>query len=170
MCPRDYPENIDIRVIKYDDQILEDLTRNFSISESAIISLEDSFTLDSNERYISEIFFQNPSEDFNITGAVNFSEQTHVKFFKGGQIKKAIPFLERAHRSKPSESVIAEHLGDAYRQIELVEKAKQMYKRAVETASGKKKEEIRAKIMSIEKESKRNLASPKEFSPVELSY
>lgn len=90
--------------------------------------------------------------------------------FKGGQIKKAIPFLERAHRSKPSESVIAEHLGDAYRQIELVEKAKQMYKRAVETASGKKKEEIRAKIMSIEKESKRNLASPKEFSPVELSY
>ena len=80
VCPRDYPENIDIRVIKYDDQILEDLTRNFSISESAIISLEDSFTLDSNERYISEIFFQNPSEDFNITGAVNFSEQTHVKF------------------------------------------------------------------------------------------
>ena len=80
VCPRDYPQNIVIRVIRYNDKILEDVTRNFSISESAIISLEDLLTLNSNERYNSEIFFQNPSKDFNITGAVNFSEHTHVKF------------------------------------------------------------------------------------------
>ena len=76
VCPRDYPEYIDIRVFRYNDKILEDLARNFlvSVSESAIITLEEAFNLESNRRYSAKVFFQNPNGDFNITGAVNFSE------------------------------------------------------------------------------------------------
>ena len=82
VCPRDYPKDIDIRVFRFADQILVDFLRNLSVlvSENAIVTLEEAFTLSSNERYSAEIFFQNPNGEFNVTGAVNFSKQTHVQF------------------------------------------------------------------------------------------
>src|SRR5687768_11017608 len=46
--------------------------------------------------------------------------------FKQGRVEEAIKTLEVAHRIKPDESIIAEHLGDAYYRAEMPEKAKQM--------------------------------------------
>ena len=43
-------------------------------SENAVIIVENGFTLDSNERYRAEIFSKSYNGNFNISGAVNFSE------------------------------------------------------------------------------------------------
>ena len=80
LCPSEYPEHVEIRVFRYDSGTLEDEhTFPVSVSENVIIIVEDAFTLDSNERYRAEIFFQNPDGNFNISGAVNYSECLHVK-------------------------------------------------------------------------------------------
>lgn len=50
--------------------------------------------------------------------------------YKQGKLKEAVATLENAHQSNPEESVIAEHLGDAYYQYQLFTKAKDMYERA----------------------------------------
>ena len=83
MCSRDYPEYIDVRVYRSNNLILEDFPKKISVSvsESAIITLKDMHTLDSNKRYTAEIFFKNPNGDFNVSGAVNFSEWLQVKLY-----------------------------------------------------------------------------------------
>lgn len=50
--------------------------------------------------------------------------------YKQGKLKEAVLTLETAHQMNPEESVIAEHLGDAYYQYQLFTKAKDMYERA----------------------------------------
>ncbi len=73
--------------------------------------------------------------------------------YKKGQYQEAIQILEAAQKHQPAESIIAEHLGDAYQKFQLVEKARKMYQRAAETESDDKKvREIRAKISSLEKQ------------------
>jgi tetratricopeptide (TPR) repeat protein len=52
--------------------------------------------------------------------------------FRAGRVAEAIPLLESALRSEPDEAVIAEHLGDAYYQSRMPEKARQMYLKAAE--------------------------------------
>ena len=81
LCPREYPEHIKISVFRSDSGTPEDEhTFPVSFSENAIIIIiEDAFTLDSNERYRAEVFFQIPDGNFNISGAVNFSKYLHVK-------------------------------------------------------------------------------------------
>lgn len=70
---------------------------------------------------------------------------------KKGETKQAIKILEAAHRAQPKESVIAEHLGDAYYEFQLTDKARDMYMRAIETESDNLKvKEIKAKISAIE--------------------
>ena len=80
LCPREYPEHVKISVFTSDSGTLED-ERTFpvSVSENAIIIVEDAFTLDSNERYKAEILFRIPDGNFNISGAVNFSEYLLVE-------------------------------------------------------------------------------------------
>ncbi|MCB0419558.1 MAG: tetratricopeptide repeat protein [Bdellovibrionales bacterium] len=70
--------------------------------------------------------------------------------FKNGENTEAIRYLEAAFRHKQDESVVAEHLGDAYYRSELAEKAKVMYQKAaaLETDLGKKAR-IREKIFAI---------------------
>ena len=54
---------------------------------------------------------------------------------------------------QPTESVIAEHLGDAYYKYQLPEKAKKMYLRASEIESNLDvAKKIRAKIVSIDQQ------------------
>jgi tetratricopeptide (TPR) repeat protein len=87
--------------------------------------------------------------------------------FKQGRTEEAIQYLEAAFRSKPDESVIAEHLGDAYYVFELADKAKQMYMKAVSFESDPKKVgKIRAKIGLLESQPKlrRSPASAQEQS------
>ena len=70
---------------------------------------------------------------------------------KKGETKEAIRVLEAAHKAQPKESIIAEHLGDAYYEHQLTDKARAMYIRAIESESDiLKVKEIKAKISAIE--------------------
>jgi Tfp pilus assembly protein PilF len=71
--------------------------------------------------------------------------------FKQGRIAEAVKTLEVAHKIKPDESIIAEHLGDAYYRAEMPEKAKSMYRKAVELESDPETvRKINSKITLIE--------------------
>ena len=71
--------------------------------------------------------------------------------FKKGHYSEAVQYLERAYAEKSSESVIAEHLGDVYYRLQLVDKAKRMYKRAMEFETDEKKaREIRSKLAAVD--------------------
>jgi tetratricopeptide (TPR) repeat protein len=73
--------------------------------------------------------------------------------YKKGQFIDAIKVLEAALRNQPNEAIIAEHLGDAYTKHQLVEKARQMYKRAAEYETDEKKVRlIREKITALDKQ------------------
>lgn len=73
--------------------------------------------------------------------------------YKKGDVKGSIKALEAAVKVQPTESVIAEHLGDAYYKNQLVEKARQMYRRAVEAESDESKAKaIRAKITALDRQ------------------
>lgn len=73
--------------------------------------------------------------------------------FKKGQVQDSIKILEAAHKVQPNESIIAEHLGDAYYKQQLIDKAKIMYKKAAENETDHKKiKDIRAKIFALEKQ------------------
>lgn len=73
--------------------------------------------------------------------------------FKQNKLVESIKVLEAAHKYQSGVSVIAEHLGDAYYKQAMVEKAKKMYKKAVDLETDSKKvEEIRSKITAIEKQ------------------
>jgi tetratricopeptide (TPR) repeat protein len=71
--------------------------------------------------------------------------------FKRGQYSEAIRTLEAAYKAQPDESVIAEHLGDAYYHQQMPDKAKRLYMRAVETESNVANvEKIRTKITAVD--------------------
>ncbi len=73
--------------------------------------------------------------------------------YKKGEVAEAIRILERAYAEKQDESIIAEHLGDAYYRNQLPEKAKMMYLKAVAVDRNEKSiEKIRRKIGSIERQ------------------
>lgn len=72
--------------------------------------------------------------------------------FKQERIIEAVQVLEKAHKKESNESIIAEHLGDAYFRYHLHVKARDMYKKAVELEKDSAtKEKIQSKIYSIEK-------------------
>ncbi|MEQ1875840.1 MAG: tetratricopeptide repeat protein [Bdellovibrionia bacterium] len=71
--------------------------------------------------------------------------------FKQGKYSDAIKTLELAFKIKSDESIIAEHLGDAYYRFQLPAKAKLMYLRAVEFEKDEEiLRKIRSKITSLE--------------------
>lgn len=71
--------------------------------------------------------------------------------FKRGNKKEALKFLEAASKFQPTVSIIAEHLGDIYRDLSMVDKAKTMYKKAFDLEIDKKKaKELEQKILAIE--------------------
>lgn len=71
--------------------------------------------------------------------------------YKQNRLSEAVRTLEKAHQIENGESVIAEHLGDAYFKIQLHNKAKEMYIKAVENEKDSTKQrELRAKIDTID--------------------
>lgn len=85
--------------------------------------------------------------------------------YKQNKLSESIQFLEAAHKQQATVSIIAEHLGDAYLKKTFMEKAKKMYRKAVDLETDKRKvEEIRSKIFAIEKQ---ELASPRLPASVE---
>jgi tetratricopeptide (TPR) repeat protein len=73
--------------------------------------------------------------------------------YKKGKFQDSIKVLEAAVKNQPKEAIIAEHLGDAYNKNQLVEKARQMYKRAAETETDERKlREIKEKITALDRQ------------------
>ncbi len=72
-------------------------------------------------------------------------------YYKKGDYTDAVKILEVAYKAKSDESIIAEHLGDAYYKSKLPGKAKEMYKRAVKLENNADSiRKIEAKISAIE--------------------
>ena len=73
--------------------------------------------------------------------------------FKRGKNAEAIRVLETAYKLQPEESVIAEHLGDAYYHSQMPEKAKKLYVRAAELDRNvANAEKIKAKVVAIDRQ------------------
>lgn len=71
--------------------------------------------------------------------------------FKQNRVDEAIKILERAYEVVKVESIIAEHLGDAYYKYKLPQRAKQMYKIANQlTRDQEGKRKLEQKISAIE--------------------
>ncbi|MCB0347234.1 MAG: tetratricopeptide repeat protein, partial [Bdellovibrionales bacterium] len=71
--------------------------------------------------------------------------------FKSGKTDKSIQYLEAAYKLAPGESIIAQHLGDAYYRYQLLLKAKLFYKKAIETEQdNEEKRKIQQKLASTE--------------------
>lgn len=73
--------------------------------------------------------------------------------FKKGDKKESMKLLEAANRFQPGVSIIAEHLGDVYRELSMIEKAKRMYEKAKSLEKDDKKiDELTQKIIAVEKQ------------------
>lgn len=73
--------------------------------------------------------------------------------FKQGRHEESLKYLEAAYKNISSESIIAEHLGDVYFRMELTEKARKMYLKAVSIAEDENRiREIKTKITTIDKQ------------------
>lgn len=73
--------------------------------------------------------------------------------FKKGKVEDSIRYLEKAHENKKDESIIAEHLGDAYYKFQLSQKAKKMYIKAIEHETDLEKvSKIKAKINALDRQ------------------
>ena len=73
--------------------------------------------------------------------------------FKKGDVNDAIRTLEAAYKIQPNESVIAEHLGDAYYHQQMPEKAKRLYMRAAETESNVATvQKLHSKIAAVDRQ------------------
>ncbi len=73
--------------------------------------------------------------------------------FKKGNMNLAIQYLEAAYKEVSTESIIAEHLGDAYFNFQLAEKAKKMYIEAAKIEKDvNKRRKIYEKISSTQKQ------------------
>jgi hypothetical protein len=71
-----------------------------------------------------------------------------------------VKVLEGAYKLKPEESIIAEHLGDAYLHFSLLDKARQMYIRAVTLESDETNiVKIKQKIANIDKDVEQSMQS-----------
>ena len=81
--------------------------------------------------------------------------------FKKGKTGEAVRTLETAYKLQPSESIIAEHLGDAYYKSQLPDKAKSMYQKAAEGETDSETlKKLRQKLVSVEKQMQTVVAKP----------
>src|SRR6185437_14030650 len=72
-------------------------------------------------------------------------------YFKEGRYAEAVRELEFAFKMKSDESIIAEHLGDAYYAFQLVAKARDMYQKAVKLETDATNiNKIRNKLQTID--------------------
>lgn len=78
--------------------------------------------------------------------------------FKRGKMEESIRYLEQAYRAKSDESIIAEHLGDAYLRFELWQKALRMYRKAAQLETDvEKSRRIQEKVAAAESQHQRPL-------------
>jgi tetratricopeptide (TPR) repeat protein len=81
--------------------------------------------------------------------------------FKRGDVEEAIKYLEAAVKAKADESIIAEHLGDAYLRYQMWQKAQKMYMKAAQLeVDNNLRDKIRQKIANIESQVQSGGRSP----------
>lgn len=86
--------------------------------------------------------------------------------FKRGDNEGAIKYLEAAFRIKPSEAIIAEHLGDAYLRHQMWQRATAMYRKAVEFEKDiEKGKKISEKLANVESQNQRSVRAPASVEP-----
>ncbi len=70
--------------------------------------------------------------------------------FKNGKTKKAVEYLEQAYKKDSSKSRIAEHLAEAYHQLNMIDKSIDLYEKAVSLERNeRKKTKLQEKLSSI---------------------
>lgn len=73
--------------------------------------------------------------------------------FKKGNKSESLKMLEAAQKFQPAVGIIAEHLGDVYRDLSMTDKARKMYEKAKALENDEKKiNELKEKILAIEKQ------------------
>ncbi|MEK6772572.1 MAG: tetratricopeptide repeat protein [Bdellovibrionota bacterium] len=73
--------------------------------------------------------------------------------YKKGNTQESIKYLEAAVKHQPTVAIIAEHLGDAYMKLTLIDKASRMYQKALDLETDSKKiAELKQKILALEKQ------------------
>ena len=75
-------------------------------------------------------------------------------YYKKGNYKKAVEYLEKAAQLTSFETIISDHLGDAYQKANQLEKAINTYKKAISNARDDDKEkvvELKKKIKAVQK-------------------
>ena len=86
--------------------------------------------------------------------------------FKRGEIESAIRYLEAAHKAKPNEAIIAEHLGDAYLRNQMWQRATAMYRKAMEYEKDLEKgKKISEKLANVEAQNQRSVRAPASVQP-----
>lgn len=82
-------------------------------------------------------------------------------YYQKGEYRKAVDYLEKAHKEMPEVGIIAEHLGDAYLKLRQNERAHELFEKAIGLETDlEKKEKIKDKISeSMKKNSDRLPAS-----------
>lgn len=86
--------------------------------------------------------------------------------FKQERIAEAVQMLEKAHQKEAKESIIAEHLADAYFRHQLHQKAKEMYKKAADLEKDvQNRLKIQSKIETIEAKIQAELERRKNRTP-----
>ena len=85
--------------------------------------------------------------------------------FKRGDTEDAIKYLEAAVKARPDESIIAEHLGDAYLRHQMWQKAQKLYQKAAGLESDKSRQQkLSDKLFSLRNQVQSRLAG---FGPLE---
>ncbi len=110
--------------------------------------------LDQAEIYARRALAQKPEDGF-ILDTVGWV------LFKKGDAQGALRFLEMAIAKQAGEAVIADHLGDVYYHLQLVGRALEMYRLAVNAESDiAKAKRIREKIIRISSQQGPSLRQP----------
>lgn len=140
---------------------IETMTRVLELDENHVQALnylaytyaEKEMELDSAEALVRRALSHAPNDGY-------IMDTLGWVLFKKGDIKNAVHVLEKAYALKNTESIIAEHLGDAYYKYQLPDKAKDMYMKAVKAESDLNNlEKLHNKIKAIDSQRDRQPAS-----------
>ena len=89
--------------------------------------------------------------------ALELKNEGHIQdtvgwvYYQMGHFKEARKYLEEAAKQLPEDALISEHLGDAYRALKLVNKARKAYEKAIELDSPQA-DEVQKKLKELKGE------------------
>ena len=133
------------KVVSYMNKVIEmDPNHIQGLNYLAFTYAESNKNLDEAEKLVRRALELDPNDGYVM-------DTLGWILYKKGKFQDSVKVLEAAYKSQPHESVIAEHLGDAYNKNQLSEKARKMYQRAAESETDESKiNEIRQKITALE--------------------